>query len=116
MNRCIALIIVSILLCSCASIGPQGLLFAAVDGPGDIKTGADAGRTTAYIRGESCAFSILSLVALGDWSIDSALADATAQAKAEGKSLKNVTVDHRVLNIVGLFTRYCTTVNAQVVD
>ena len=106
----------ALLLASCASVGPQGLLFSAVDGPGDIKTGATEGRTTAYIRGESCAFSILSLVAIGDWSIDAALKDATAQAKAEGKSLKNVTVDHRVLNIVGLFTRYCTTVNAQVVD
>jgi hypothetical protein len=116
MYRFIAIAILSASLCSCASVGPQGLIFAAVDGPGDLKTGATEGRTTAYIRGESCAFSILSLVAIGDWSIDAALLDATSQAKAEGKSLKNVTVDHRVLNIIGLFTRYCTTVSAQVVD
>jgi hypothetical protein len=106
---------VSFLLASCASVGPQGLIFAAVDNPGELKTGSD-GRVTAMIRGESCAFSILSLVAIGDWSIDAALKDATVQAKAEGKSLKNVTVDHRILNIVGLFTRYCTTVSAQVID
>ena len=116
MKRLLLLLTLPFLLASCASIGPQGLIFAAVDGPGDLKTGATDGRTTAYIRGESCAFSILSLVAIGDWSIDAALADATAQAKAEGKSLKNVTVDYRVLNIVGLFTRYCTSVSAQVVD
>lgn len=104
------------LLASCASLGPQGLIFAAVDGPGDLKTGEAGGRAIAMIRGESCAFSVLGLIALGDWSIDSALQEATAQAKAEGKSLRNVSVDHRVLNIIGLFTRYCTTVSAQVVD
>jgi hypothetical protein len=116
MKRLLVLLTVSFLLASCASVGPQGLIFAAVDGPGDLKTGDTTGRTSAYIRGESCAFSILSLVAIGDWSIDAALAEATSQAKAEGKSLKNVAVDHRVLNILGLFTRYCTTVSAQVVD
>src|SRR5688572_33465943 len=114
MKRLLLAASVSFLL-SCASVGPQGLIFSAVDGPGDLKTGATDGRTTAYIRGESCAFSILSLVAIGDWSIDAALKDATAQAKAEGKSLNNVTVDHGILNIVGLFTRYCTIVNAKVV-
>jgi hypothetical protein len=116
MKNILAALAVSISIASCASVGPQGLIFAAVDGPGDLKTGAEAGRTTAYIKGESCAFSILSLIAIGDWSIDTALADAAAQAKAEGKSLKNVAVDHRILNIAGLFTRYCTTVSAQVVD
>ncbi len=116
MKRLLLMLVLVLLTSSCAAIGPQGLIFAAVSSPGELKPGATGGRTTGYIRGESCAFSVLSLVALGDWSVDAALADAAAQAKAEGKSLKNVAVDHSVLNIVGLFTRYCTTVSAQVVD
>lgn len=90
--------------------GPIGLIFTSVKHPGTFQTGETTNPGGSAISGESCAMSILSLIALGDWSVDAAL----KAAGAEGKTLKNVAVDHPTLNILGLYGKYCTTVSAQV--
>jgi hypothetical protein len=110
----IALILAALMMLStagCASIGPAGLIFTGTKNPGEF----DAGETTnpggSEITGEACAMSVLGLIAVGDWSVDGAL----KAAGAEGKTLKNVSVDHRVLSIIGpIFAQFCTRVTAQV--
>jgi hypothetical protein len=55
--------------------------------------------------GESCAMSILGLVATGDASVDTAahLAGITTVSH----------VDHRTSNILGIYGEYCTVVHGQ---
>jgi hypothetical protein len=93
----------------CAA-GPTGALFTSVKNPGGFTTGKVTNPGGAAISGESCAMSILGAIALGDWSIDASL----KAAGAEGKTLKNVAIDHPTLNVLGLYGKYCTDVVAQV--
>lgn len=90
--------------------GPVGAIFTNVKNPGGFTTGKVTNPGGAAIAGETCAMSILGLVALGDWSVDSAL----KAAGAEGKTLKNVAIDHPMLSVLGVYGKYCTDVSAQV--
>ena len=94
----------------CASLGPIGFIFTKVKTPGDFTAGETTNPGAGAITGEACAISILGLVATGDWSVDAAL----RAAGAEGKTLKNVAIDHPVFSILGLYGKFCTTVSAQV--
>lgn len=96
----------------CAAVGPIGVVFTSARGPGRlVAAGAADGRPGgSALAGQSCAFSVLGLVAVGDYSVDAAL----QAAGAEGKTLKNVAVDHSVFSILGLYTKHCTTVRAYV--
>jgi len=93
----------------CAA-GPSGFIFTSVKNPGGFHTGETTNPGGSAITGESCSMSILGLIALGDWSVDSAL----KAAGAEGKTLKNVAIDHPTLNVLGIYGKYCTDVSAQV--
>jgi len=91
--------------------GPTGFLYTGVKNPGQFDTGETTNQGASSITGETCAMSILGLIALGDWSVDGAL----KAAGAEGKTLKNVAVDHRVMSILGAaYANFCTRVTAQV--
>ncbi|MCK6549231.1 TRL-like family protein [Myxococcota bacterium] len=94
----------------CGALGPVGGIFTSVKNPGGFTTGETTNPGGSAIAGESCAMSILGLIALGDWSVDAAL----KAAGAEGKTLKNVAVDHPMMSVLGVYGKFCTTVNAQV--
>lgn len=69
----------------------------------NVKGGIQA--TEAYggtARGESCASSILGIVATGDASIDT--------AKKAGGIAQVVAVDHTSNSILGVYAKYCTVV------
>lgn len=87
-----------------------GLVFSSVKHPGRYEPGETTNPGGATITGESCAMSILGLISLGDWSVEAAL----KAAGAEGKTLKNVAVDHPSFNVLGLYSKVCTRVYAQV--
>lgn len=91
-------------------LGPVGTVYSGFRSPGAFTTGETTNPGGAAISGQSCATSILGVVAWGDYSIDSAL----KAAGAEGKTLKNVSVDGSVFNILGVYQKYCTLVNAHV--
>lgn len=112
MKKVLALVATAVLMIAigCGSLGPVGGLYTGVKGPGQFTTGETTNPGGSAITGESCAMSILSLIALGDWSVDGAL----KAAGAEGKTLKNVAVDSRVMSILGLYANFCTRVTAQV--
>lgn len=93
-----------------ASLPPSGVIFSSFSGPGQFTTGETTNPGGTAISGEACANSILGLVATGDYSIDAALKNAGA----EGKTLKNVAVDGSFTTILGLYSTYCTKVNARV--
>ncbi len=111
MKKVLAFLAVALFLVStgCA-LGPAGFLFTSVKTPNAFTTGETTNPGGSAISGESCSMSILGLIALGDWSVDAAL----KAAGAEGKTLKNVAIDHPNMNILGLYGKYCTTVAAQV--
>lgn len=94
----------------CGMAGPMGTIFTNTRNPGTFQTGETTNPGGSAISGESCAMSILSLIAMGDWSTDAAL----KAAGAEGKTLKNVAVDHPYMSILGLYGKFCTAVSAQV--
>ncbi|MCK6549862.1 OmpA family protein [Myxococcota bacterium] len=103
----------SVVAVGCGALGPSGGLYTGVKGPRSFQTGGASNAGSAAIAGESCAMSILGLVALGDWSVDGAL----KAAGAEGKTLKNVAVDTRVMSILGfVYGTYCTAINAQIAE
>ena len=111
MKKVLALVCMAVFLMAvgCA-FGPVGTLFTSVKNPGLFTTGETTNPGGSAIAGESCAMSILGAIALGDWSVDAAL----KAAGAEGKTLKNVAIDHPTMNILGLYGKYCTAVSAQV--
>lgn len=104
------LAVAAFLVATGCAAGPVGGLFTSVKNPGMFTTGETTNPGGSAISGESCAMSILGLIAIGDWSVDAAL----TAAGAEGKTLKNVAVDNPYLSILGLYGKFCTTVNAQV--
>lgn len=100
-----------IMVVGCASVGPVGGLYTNLTTAGQFTTGETTNPGGSAISGQSCGRSILGLIATGDYSVDAAL----KAAGAEGKTLKNVSVDHPITTILGpLYGTYCTTVNAQV--
>ncbi|MCB9654209.1 MAG: hypothetical protein H6729_08795 [Deltaproteobacteria bacterium] len=111
MKKVLALLMMAtfMMVVGCA-MGPMGSLFTSVKHPGSFTTGETTNPGGSAISGETCSMSILSLIALGDWSVDTAL----KAAGAEGKTLKNVAVDHPVMTILGLYGKFCTSVSAQV--
>src|SRR5215510_9912778 len=112
MKKVLAFITMALVLIAigCAA-GPVGGLFTSVKNPGGFTTGETTNPGGSAIAGESCSMSILGAIALGDWSVDAAL----KAAGAEGKTLKNVAVDHPTMVILGsLYGKYCTAVSAQV--
>lgn len=112
MKKILSLVAVASFLATtaCGAIGPVGGLYTQVKNPGEFTTGMTTNPGGSAISGETCAQSILGLVALGDWSVDGAL----KAAGAEGKTLKNVAVDHPVMSILGLYGTFCTNVSAQI--
>ncbi|GIX42426.1 MAG: hypothetical protein KatS3mg129_2159 [Leptospiraceae bacterium] len=81
--------------CGGTFYGPQGLFTKTTIGV----YGSDLNSSK---EGKSCAFSILSLVALGD---------ASLQTAAKNGGIKNIKqVDYENLNIIGIYSRLCTVV------
>ena len=93
-----------------AACVPYGGLYNGVRYPGQFTSGSSEEPGGSAIQGESCAHSILGLVAFGDYSVDNALKAAGGQ----GETLKNVAVDVSVRNYLWVYQRFCTTVNAQI--
>lgn len=94
----------------CAGAPPVGAIFSSYSGPGQFTTGQTTNPGGTAISGKACANSILGLIATGDYSIDAALKNAGA----EGKTLKNVAVDGAFFTVLGVYSEYCTMVNARV--
>lgn len=112
MLRSLMLILTLALSSGCAYVGPPGFIYKGVRTPGQFHPGASTNPGGSEITGEACTMGILGLISIGDASLDSALRNAGA----EGKTLKNVTVDHREMTILMfLYQNYCTRVTAQVV-
>jgi len=110
MKKVLALVAMAALFVT-VGCGAMGGLYTNVKSPGQFTTGQTTNPGGSAITGESCAMSILGLIALGDFSIDAAL----KAAGAEGKTLKNVAIDHPIMSILGgAYGKYCTTVSAQV--
>ncbi len=83
--------------CATAQAPVNGLFYSDVKHPG-FATEAYGGSA----MGESCATSILGIVATGDASIDT--------AKKAGGVAQVVAVDHTSSNILGFYAKYCTIV------
>jgi hypothetical protein len=113
MKKVLALVVAlaMVFVVGCGAFGPVGFLYTGVKSPMHFATGETSNPGSSAITGESCGMSILGLIAIGDYSIDSAL----KAAGAEGKTLKNVAVDGRMMSILGaLYAQFCTRVTAQV--
>lgn len=87
----------SLLGCASAQSPVSGFIYR------DVKF--DGGATDAFggsARGESCATSILGIIATGDATIDS--------AKKAGGVVQVTAVDHSSMGILGFYAKYCTIV------
>lgn len=90
----------SILLAGCAMVAsPVGnaAFYTRVHGPLEIGV-----ETAASKQGRACAKNFVGVVALGDASI--------AAAKRAGGITRVATVDHDSMNVVGVYSRFCTIV------
>ena len=75
----------------------KGVLFTWVEGPINATAYGQSAR-----MGQTCAYSILGLVAFGDASIHG--------AKSSGQIKEVSSVDHESFNLLGVFGSYCTVV------
>ena len=104
MTRLLIVPAVLMALTGCAAVAflplgpPQAILYADAGG-GRLVTENAIGKK----KGEACATSILGLVTTGDASIRAA-ADA-------GGITKIASVDANFTNILGIYSKYCTTVS-----
>jgi TRL-like protein family len=100
--RIFSLLVAAHLLTGCVTAASPvvGAIYTAVKF-GDSVTSNAVGPKT----GESCATSILGLVATGDASVDTAAHLGGISAVSH--------VDHRTTNILGIYSEYCTTVHGQ---
>ena len=92
--------LLSIALAGCALVASpvvNALVYTSVKGPVDV--GAE---TNTARQGRACASNYVGIVATGDASI------ATAKRNGSIKSIS--TVDHDSLNVLGLYSRFCTIV------
>ena len=88
----------SVLLSGCASVLPTGFLYTEIKAP--VSAGSEG---YSYSKvGESKCTSVLGMVATGDCSIKSAMAN--------GKINKIKYVDYNAKNILGVYGEYTTTV------
>ena len=112
MKKLLPILVSTLFLSGCSAFAraPIGGIFTSVKTPGRFVTGETTNPGGSAISGESCAMGVLGAVAWGDFSIDAAL----KSAGAEGKTLKNVAVDHSIFSILGVYQKSCTTVNAHV--
>ena len=95
---CVTLAAVFLAGCSITVDSPaKGAFFTSVEGPINATSSAQSART-----GQSCAYSILGLIAWGDASIHG--------AKGAGGIKEVSSVDHESLNVFGIFGSYCTVV------
>lgn len=105
MHKLIAIPVILLGLTGCAGVAfgvgqPVGALYTdASTGLGDTTTTNNLGKK----KGEACATSILGLVTTGDASI---------RAAADAGNIKKVSVvDSSIMNILGLYAKYCTIVS-----
>jgi|YNPMSStandDraft_2_1061718.scaffolds.fasta_scaffold29721_2 hypothetical protein len=82
--------------CATPGFGPIGVLFTSAK-IGTYGTGKPASKT-----GESCAFSVLGLIAIGDASVEA--------AKSRGGINDVSYVDYEIFNVLGLYAKLCTMV------
>ncbi len=94
-----------------AATALSGCAYAAAPVMGTIYTSVKHGDTATGVsnagakQGESCATSILGVVATGDASV------ASASQKGGISTVSNV--DHRSMSILGIYAEYCTVVYGQ---
>ena len=91
------------ILSSCAAPGPNvpgGFIYSGVKGPVTATSASKASKT-----GMACGSNILSFIAMGDNSIDS--------AKANGGIKRVASVDYDFFSVLGLYTKVCTIVKGK---
>ncbi len=110
MKKIVFLLVVSMFLFSacCMTRSPvAGILVTDVVVPGEINEDVVSG---AMVEGRATASGILGVVT-GDASYETALKAALKQSNA--RSLKNIVVDYKVKNILGIFAEYTTIVRGE---
>jgi hypothetical protein len=98
-----ALLVSSLGGCAMAAGGDtsvSGTIYSGYKTGGAIGSGAAAAKT-----GESCASSILGIIATGDASV--------AAAKSAGGIQQVSHVDHDVFSVLGIYAKSCTVVSGQ---
>jgi len=100
----VALAVVGI-LGGCASTQPVGIVYSG----GNFYNGStivDASvKGAATKNGQACASSVLSLVAVGDNSVEA--------AKKDGGITKVTSINYNVENVLGIYGTYCTEVKGE---
>ena len=114
------LLAAGLLLCGCAGavIRPHRIALAVEDSSAPIEWRTDLHGAATEVRGESCRNAIgLPLFLYGGWDLgawgESGYRDAVAQAQAQapGKTLSDVRVDVRFLNVL-IFRQECLQITA----
>jgi len=104
-----ALLVYALLFCGCAGsvIRPRGVAIVFEDSSGPFEWRADTGSAPREVHGESCRSAIgLPLFLWGGWDLggwgDAGYRDAVAkaQAQAPGRTLSDVRVDLRFVNVL----------------
>ncbi len=89
-----------------------GAVYGNVAANKEIDTGAAVSPAGKYFTGEACTFGAIGVAAWGDASVRKAL----ESAGVKGDNVKNLTVDHRWMNIMFFYYEYCSVVSGYVAE
>ncbi len=111
MRKILCLLVVSLSLAGCTSVGTIGLVTKSNADPGALLKNAQSYKELGTVEGEACRYFLLAIVPWGDATFSTAVDEALK--KAGGDALLNVTVTNSLygfIPIYNVFTYTCTSV------
>lgn len=110
MRKCI-LLVMTLLVTGCTSVGTLGIVTKSTGDPGAMLRNAQPYKELGPVEGEACRFFLLAIVPWGNATLSTAVDDALA--KVGGDALINVTVSNSLYGFIplyNLFSYTCTDV------
>lgn len=109
MKNSIIILLTTVILFGCTSIGTLGLVTKSTGDPGALLRNGQSYKELGMVRGEASRFFLLALVPWGDASCSTAVDNALS--KVGGDALINVTVSNSLYGFIPLYNilSYTTT-------
>ncbi len=111
MTKLLVLLVGTLLLGGCASVGNLGMVTKSMGDPGSLLRNAQTYKELGPAEGEACRFFILAVIPFGDSTFSSAVDEALQ--RSGGDALLNVTVSSSLygfIPIYNVFSYTCTNV------
>lgn len=107
MKKVICLLMVTMLIAGCTSVGTLGLVTKSTADPGALLKNSQAYKELGPVEGEACRYFLLAVVPWGNATFSTAVDQALA--KAGGDALLNVTISSSLYGFIPLYNIFAYT-------